>query len=324
MAPSQFNGAELLAKKHGIMREEMDAFGAESHRRAPRRRPSRVPLGVCRPSLCRPFRAVHTVPIIQLGDGVPSLHRAEPPPAGRNGCGRAPDASHTIEFEETDASRTRPQSFLPAGESTCSLPSPPARPRRAFAAQKAGYSAPACSSGSSWCSPRRVIRIFRKTVRALVRTRHSQENDKYSNSGAKRRGGRKFGLRGAGPGPTMSGLPNSQHGHPFPCRQKARQMWDHAKCAAPLKAGVLHGSVVSGCVAGLLPGGACGATLCTYFTPWRRLRRRTMSKSSSGSQCTLCRGTGPGPQCPGSQKVVAKVVVSKVAPGHCGPAPSPP
>jgi acetyl-CoA C-acetyltransferase len=34
MAPSQFNGAELLAKKHGITREEMDAFGAESHRRA--------------------------------------------------------------------------------------------------------------------------------------------------------------------------------------------------------------------------------------------------------------------------------------------------
>eukprot|EP00661_Eupelagonemidae_sp_cell13_P008819 gene8819-biopygen123 len=32
---------------------------------------------------------------------------------GRNGCGRVPDASHTIEFEETDASRTRPQPFLP-------------------------------------------------------------------------------------------------------------------------------------------------------------------------------------------------------------------
>eukprot|EP00661_Eupelagonemidae_sp_cell13_P025776 gene25776-biopygen22509 len=32
---------------------------------------------------------------------------------GRNGCGRVPDASRTIEFEETDASRTRPQPFLP-------------------------------------------------------------------------------------------------------------------------------------------------------------------------------------------------------------------
>eukprot|EP00661_Eupelagonemidae_sp_cell13_P013662 gene13662-biopygen510 len=31
---------------------------------------------------------------------------------GRNGCGRVPDASHTIEFEETDASRARPQPFL--------------------------------------------------------------------------------------------------------------------------------------------------------------------------------------------------------------------
>eukprot|EP00661_Eupelagonemidae_sp_cell13_P009790 gene9790-biopygen12256 len=31
-------------------------------------------------------------------------------------------------------------------------------------------------------------------------------------------------------------------------------MWDHAECQAPLKAGVLHGSVVSGCVAGLLRG----------------------------------------------------------------------
>eukprot|EP00661_Eupelagonemidae_sp_cell13_P010159 gene10159-biopygen22786 len=27
--------------------------------------------------------------------------------------GRVPDASHTIEFEETDASRTRPEPFLP-------------------------------------------------------------------------------------------------------------------------------------------------------------------------------------------------------------------
>eukprot|EP00661_Eupelagonemidae_sp_cell13_P014296 gene14296-biopygen18625 len=34
---------------------------------------------------------------------------------GRNGRGRAPDASRTIEFEETDASRTRPQPFLPVG-----------------------------------------------------------------------------------------------------------------------------------------------------------------------------------------------------------------
>eukprot|EP00661_Eupelagonemidae_sp_cell13_P015057 gene15057-biopygen21686 len=34
--------------------------------------------------------------------------------SGRNGCGRVRDASRTtIEFEETDASRTRPQSFLP-------------------------------------------------------------------------------------------------------------------------------------------------------------------------------------------------------------------
>eukprot|EP00661_Eupelagonemidae_sp_cell13_P015698 gene15698-biopygen5208 len=33
--------------------------------------------------------------------------------AGRNGCGRVPDASHTIDCEETDASRTCPQSFLP-------------------------------------------------------------------------------------------------------------------------------------------------------------------------------------------------------------------
>eukprot|EP01062_Namystynia_karyoxenos_P019985 TRINITY_DN1755_c0_g2_i7.p2 TRINITY_DN1755_c0_g2~~TRINITY_DN1755_c0_g2_i7.p2 ORF type:complete len:433 (+),score=163.09 TRINITY_DN1755_c0_g2_i7:85-1299(+) len=34
MAPSQFNGAELLAKKHHITRGEMDQFAAESHRRA--------------------------------------------------------------------------------------------------------------------------------------------------------------------------------------------------------------------------------------------------------------------------------------------------
>eukprot|EP00661_Eupelagonemidae_sp_cell13_P016850 gene16850-biopygen20323 len=32
---------------------------------------------------------------------------------GRNGRGRVPDAPHTIECEETDASRTCPQPFLP-------------------------------------------------------------------------------------------------------------------------------------------------------------------------------------------------------------------
>eukprot|EP00661_Eupelagonemidae_sp_cell13_P013257 gene13257-biopygen5015 len=35
--------------------------------------------------------------------------------AGRNGRGRVPDASHTMGFEETDASRARPQPFLPDG-----------------------------------------------------------------------------------------------------------------------------------------------------------------------------------------------------------------
>eukprot|EP00661_Eupelagonemidae_sp_cell13_P012632 gene12632-biopygen15518 len=34
--------------------------------------------------------------------------------------GRVPDASHTIEFEETDASRTRPQPFLPFRSNACS------------------------------------------------------------------------------------------------------------------------------------------------------------------------------------------------------------
>eukprot|EP00661_Eupelagonemidae_sp_cell13_P024088 gene24088-biopygen22360 len=34
-------------------------------------------------------------------------------PPGRNGCGRVPGASHTIDFEEPDASRARPQPFLP-------------------------------------------------------------------------------------------------------------------------------------------------------------------------------------------------------------------
>eukprot|EP00661_Eupelagonemidae_sp_cell13_P024821 gene24821-biopygen2946 len=35
------------------------------------------------------------------------------PHPGRNGCGRVPDASHTIDFEETDASRRRPEPFPP-------------------------------------------------------------------------------------------------------------------------------------------------------------------------------------------------------------------
>eukprot|EP00661_Eupelagonemidae_sp_cell13_P009861 gene9861-biopygen21272 len=38
---------------------------------------------------------------------------SRPPIAsGRNGCGRVPDASHTIAFEEMDASRTRPERVL--------------------------------------------------------------------------------------------------------------------------------------------------------------------------------------------------------------------
>eukprot|EP00661_Eupelagonemidae_sp_cell13_P008565 gene8565-biopygen13680 len=44
---------------------------------------------------------------------------------GRNGRERVPDASRTIEFEETDASRTRPQPFLPSRL----LPLPPGWPR---------------------------------------------------------------------------------------------------------------------------------------------------------------------------------------------------
>eukprot|EP00661_Eupelagonemidae_sp_cell13_P019051 gene19051-biopygen3980 len=42
-----------------------------------------------------------------------TLCPAYPKRPGRNGCGRVPDASHTIEFKETDTSRTRPQPFLP-------------------------------------------------------------------------------------------------------------------------------------------------------------------------------------------------------------------
>eukprot|EP00661_Eupelagonemidae_sp_cell13_P010451 gene10451-biopygen15333 len=37
---------------------------------------------------------------------------------GGNGCGRVPDASHAIEVEETDASRTRPEPFLPGAEAS--------------------------------------------------------------------------------------------------------------------------------------------------------------------------------------------------------------
>eukprot|EP00661_Eupelagonemidae_sp_cell13_P013484 gene13484-biopygen21569 len=36
--------------------------------------------------------------------------------AGRNDSGRGPDAGHTVEFEETDADRTRAQPFLPGSE----------------------------------------------------------------------------------------------------------------------------------------------------------------------------------------------------------------
>eukprot|EP00661_Eupelagonemidae_sp_cell13_P018933 gene18933-biopygen5458 len=48
---------------------------------------------------------------------------------GRNGRGRALDASRTIEFEETAASRTQPQPFLPSWRS------PPSSPRRRRASQ---------------------------------------------------------------------------------------------------------------------------------------------------------------------------------------------
>eukprot|EP00661_Eupelagonemidae_sp_cell13_P005746 gene5746-biopygen17763 len=37
-------------------------------------------------------------------------------------------------------------------------------------------------------------------------------------------------------------------------------MWVKAECRVPLKAGVLNGDVVSGCVVAS-PGGACGATI---------------------------------------------------------------
>eukprot|EP00661_Eupelagonemidae_sp_cell13_P015210 gene15210-biopygen3658 len=43
----------------------------------------------------------------------PCCRRATLVGSGRNGCRRVPDASHTIECEETDASRTRPDPFLP-------------------------------------------------------------------------------------------------------------------------------------------------------------------------------------------------------------------
>eukprot|EP00661_Eupelagonemidae_sp_cell13_P017233 gene17233-biopygen2315 len=39
---------------------------------------------------------------------------------GRNGCARVPDASRAIVFEETDASRTRPEPFLPGLHQKCS------------------------------------------------------------------------------------------------------------------------------------------------------------------------------------------------------------
>eukprot|EP00661_Eupelagonemidae_sp_cell13_P019076 gene19076-biopygen14532 len=50
------------------------------------------------------------------GRGGPAGAADHPTGAGahsKNGRGRVPDASHTMDFEETDASRTRPQPFLP-------------------------------------------------------------------------------------------------------------------------------------------------------------------------------------------------------------------
>eukprot|EP00661_Eupelagonemidae_sp_cell13_P025577 gene25577-biopygen9041 len=61
--------------------------------------------------------------------------------AYRNGWGRVPDASHMIEFEETDASRTRPEPFLP-GDSL------DVRRRR-----------PGRGSGGLWEVPRRRRRL---------------------------------------------------------------------------------------------------------------------------------------------------------------------
>eukprot|EP00661_Eupelagonemidae_sp_cell13_P011205 gene11205-biopygen12387 len=42
-------------------------------------------------------------------------HQKQFMPPGRNGSGRGPDAGRTVEFEETDADRTRAWPFLPGG-----------------------------------------------------------------------------------------------------------------------------------------------------------------------------------------------------------------
>eukprot|EP00661_Eupelagonemidae_sp_cell13_P012850 gene12850-biopygen12511 len=61
---------------------------------------------------------------------VHSLRRVSDKKSWRNGCGRVPDASHAIDFEETDASRTRPEPFLPGGSGgTGHMESPPPPPR---------------------------------------------------------------------------------------------------------------------------------------------------------------------------------------------------
>eukprot|EP00661_Eupelagonemidae_sp_cell13_P000289 gene289-biopygen16592 len=51
------------------------------------------------------------------------VRQSAPAPAGRNGCGRVPDASRMVEFYETDACRTRPEPLL-----ADSLGSPGRRP----------------------------------------------------------------------------------------------------------------------------------------------------------------------------------------------------
>eukprot|EP00661_Eupelagonemidae_sp_cell13_P018350 gene18350-biopygen5411 len=73
-------------------------------------------------------------------------------PPGRNGRGRVPDASRTMEFEETDASWTRPQPFLPGGTGHArAMPAPRPRHSCQIVANSPRHGA---THARVYCSPR--------------------------------------------------------------------------------------------------------------------------------------------------------------------------
>eukprot|EP00661_Eupelagonemidae_sp_cell13_P024393 gene24393-biopygen5916 len=79
--------------------------------------PWRPPCAQIRSCCCAPNARLPPRPPSRLdlraGGGLLTTSSSSSSSCGRNDCGRVPDAFHTVEFEETDASRTRPQPFLP-------------------------------------------------------------------------------------------------------------------------------------------------------------------------------------------------------------------